>query len=427
MIFNWIKFFETEKYSILYILGFKIKTGKNWKPKWYNRLFNFFKFLDRFIPKNKNKIIFCSWPDFSDNAKEFYEYLNRYCSNEYEIIWSYRNNDNYEYLKRKLNCKLVYHFSLQAIIETLTSKYICVTHDDMFCYDYKKHTILQLFHGMPVKTVGFAEKNITDTRKDYFKNLGENAHLFATSDIFKISLAFCFRAYPENVHITGQARTDCIFNPTMNAQNYINSIKENFDKIILYTPTYKERKIGTLREIEKSFNNIFYLDDYNEEDFCEYLAKNNILLLMKPHPQDEFFYKNYLQDNKIHKNIKIIFDKDLKNNDFYFYEIFHMCDLMIGDYSSIAVDWLILKKPAIYLSSVVDEYIKSRGMCLEDNYKILLPGAKVNTYGDLMKEIDVCIKNPNSFIEKYTSNLSLLHKYFDGNSSKRIYKIMKSL
>ena len=425
--FNFVKMYETDNYAILSIFGIKIKTRKKWKPRWYFRFFKFFQFIDIFVPKKKQKIMFCSWPDFSDNAKEFYEYLQKYHKDEYEIIWTYRNNENFKFLKNRLNCKLVFHYSLACIFHSMTSKYFCVTHDDFFCYNYKKHVTMNFYHGMPVKTVGFAEKNILKERIVNFANLGEHAHFFATSDIFKMSLAYCFRAYPEKVHITGQARTDCIFNPTINAQNYINSLKKNFDKIILYTPTYKERKIGTVREIEKSFNNIFYLDDYNEKDFCQYLEKNNILLLMKPHPQDEFFYKKYLKENEIHQNIKIIFDKDLKNNDFYFYEIFKMCDLMIGDYSSIAVDWLILKKPAIYLSTVVDEYIKSRGMCLEDNYKMLLPGVKVNTYVDLIKEIDKCIKNPNSFIERFGSNLNLLHKYFDGNSSKRIYKIMKSL
>ena len=72
------------------------------------------------------------------------------------------------------------------------------------------------------------EAHRLNAKSGMFKNLGENAHLFATSDIFKMSLAYCFRAYPENVHITGQARTDCIFNPTHNAQNYIKSIKEKY-------------------------------------------------------------------------------------------------------------------------------------------------------------------------------------------------------
>ena len=72
--FNLVNFFETEKYSVLSFLGIKIKTRKKWMPKWYTRLFNLFQFLDKYVKKKKNKIIFCSWPDFSDNAKEFYDY-----------------------------------------------------------------------------------------------------------------------------------------------------------------------------------------------------------------------------------------------------------------------------------------------------------------------------------------------------------------
>jgi CDP-glycerol glycerophosphotransferase (TagB/SpsB family) len=169
------------------------------------------------------------------------------------------------------------------------------------------------------------------------------------------------------------------------------------------------------------------MDDFDEQDFNEYLEKNNVLLLMKPHPQDEFFYKEYLKKHEFSQNIKLIFDSTLKENDFYFYEIFSMCDLMIGDYSSIIIDWLILKKPVIYLSTVVDEYIGARGMCLEDNYKMLLPGMHVSKYPDLMKEIIANIQHPDLYSNTYGQQLNLLHKYFDGDSCERIYNVMQTL
>lgn len=245
--------------------------------------------------------------------------------------------------------------------------------------------------------------------------------------LFKLSLAYCFRANPKNIHITGQARTDCIFTPSKNALDYINKYKAQYQKIILYTPTYKERKIGNTREIKKKFNNIFYLDDFDYQDFCNYLDSNNILFLMKPHPQDEFFYRNYVKKTSLPQNIKIIFDSTLKDNNFYLYEIFNQCDLMISDYSSITIDWLITKKPIIYLSVVVDEYIESRGMCLEDNYQMLmLGGNKVASYTKLILEINNCLFNKtHSYYDD--KSLSLLHKYFDGNSCKRIYNIIKTL
>lgn len=421
-----IKMYETDEYAILSIAGIKIKQRKKWSPKWYVKYFKIFELIDNIVPKKKNKIMFCSWPDYSDNAKQFYEYLKKYYGDKYEFVWAYRNNKYYNFFKNKVDCKFVYHYSLACIFHAMTSKYYIVTHDNIF-FNFKKHITLSLWHGMPVKTIGFAEKNMIPERLKNIKEFGENSYFFVTSDIFKVCMAYCFGAHPNKIFITGQPRTDSIFSPGINAVNYINNIKKDFDKIILYTPTYKERMVGKVREIEKPFNNIFYLDDYNEEDFYKYLKENNILFLMKPHPQDEFFYYNYIKENNVPENIKIIFDQDLKDNNIYFYEIFSMCELMVGDYSSIATDWLIQKKPAIFISSVVDEYKESRGFCFEDNYKIMLPGPIVYNYKELIEEIDLNLKNPEAFKEKYGERFNLLFKYFDGNASDRIYNIMQTL
>lgn len=402
-------------------------TKNNWdRIKKCTRLRKLLCFIDRFIPKKKNRIVFCSWPDFSDNSKALYDYLQKEHSDDYELIFIWRYESPALSLKEKMG-KIFWHWSIKGILAVWTSKYLCMTHDDFFFYTPSKHILLELFHGMPIKTVGYAEKNITSIRLENYSRIGRYAHFFVTSDVFAVSFSYCFRAAPNQIHVTGQARTDCILNPCKNARDYASRSFGKFSKIMLYAPTYKEKKIGNSREIKKAFNNIFYLDDFNQEDFFNYLKEKNILILMKPHPQDEFFYRAYLKNTRMPENLKIIFDSDLKREDFYFYELFNFCDLMISDYSSITVDFLITAKPVIYLTSVVDEYIETRGMVLSDNYRHLLIGDKAGTYAELKGAIDRNIYENRKSKADRLKELSLLHKYFDGNSCSRIYDILKSL
>ena len=110
----------------------------------------------------------------------------------------------------------------------------------------------------------------------------------------------------------------------------------------------------------------------------------------------------------------------------YFYDFFKFADLMITDFSSIAIDYLISKKPVIFLNSTIDSYSQNRGFIFEDNYEILMAGPKVKTFKDLLMEMKNALTT-DIWKEKREEKLPLMHKYFDSKASERVYKIMKGL
>ena len=408
-----------KNHKIITILGIKIKFSKK-LPKYIILLG---KILDKIIPKNHTKIVFCSYPDYSDNAKEFFEYMKTNHANEYSMIWLCNNPDSLEIPVKKYKIH-----SIKGLLELLTAKYTVNTFFSLEQFTSSKRRVnIQLWHGMTLKTIGYLEKNIPDHMfKAYKKN--KDAYFFVTSDIFKLAMSASFLVNPNRIFITGQPRTDCII-----SKRNSNKIKKfldcyNYDKVILFTPTYKEckRKDGG-RDVDHLFNNIFYMDDYSEEKFYQLLENKNILFVIKPHPFEEKFYRNLEANNTFsHPNIKILYNTDIKNNDLYFYEFFQIADLMITDFSSIGIDYLITQKPIIFLNSLAEEYNKNRGFTLEDNYEIMMPGEKVYNFHQLLNAIEDAI-----FTDKWKNSrlkiLPLLHKYCDSNASERIYNIMKEL
>lgn len=403
----------------IYILGFKIKISKTPFKK-------YIKTFDCIVPKDNKKVVFLSFPDFSDNSREYYEYLKMYHSSEYSLIWIYQdeNSKNYNYIDNKYSI-----LTLKGVWHLLTSKYIIYNHLDPVIskLNFKKHILMQLWHGMPIKTLGYLEKNVRGSILEQYSNYGKYGYFFVSSDIFKLSMVACFLMNPNNVFITGQSRTDCILTDRNKAKISELIDYSKYDKVVIYAPTYKEALRNNHRDIDSEFHNIFYCEDYSEKLFYEFLEKNNILFIIKPHPFDEWFYKKVIDEgNLVNENIKIFFNDDMISNNLYFYDFFKFADLMITDFSSIAIDYLITKKPVIFLNSVSEEYSKNRGFILEDNYEILMPGEKVDNFRKLLSSMHDAL-TIDSWKERRLNMLPLLYKYFDSNSSARIYEIMKGL
>ena len=417
-IFSITRFNETHK--TLSIFGIKIKYSVSLlKHK------HIIKFLDTIIPKNKKKIVFMSFPDFSDNSREYWEYMNKNHSTEYELIFLYENING-------KNCNIInnkaYLNSIKGLYHLLTSKTIVYTglYLSNICA-LKKHLFLQLWHGMPLKTLGYTEQNIAQKFYNQYSEHADAGRFFVSSDIFKLSMISSFLMNPKNVYITGQAKTDCILS-NRNHDKLKEYLKiENYSKVIIYAPTYKEAERNNRKDIKTEFRNIFYCSDYSQEAFYNYLEENNILFIIKPHPFDEEFYRHYIEKGELyHPNIKVIFNKDMADNNLYFYEFFQFADLMITDFSSIGIDYLITKKPIIFLNTLAQEYNNIRGFILEDNYELLEPGEKVYNFVQLLAAISDALTN-DSWKEKRLNSIPLLHKYCDSNASARIYDIMNRL
>lgn len=380
--------------------------------------------FDNISHKDCNKIVFNSDPDVSDNPYSLYEFIKTQHP-ELKCYWIVTNNNYYN-----PNLENVFNlYSLKGLYHIFTAKYVISNHCNDFVdvINSKKHIWLNLWHGMSMKTLGYSEKQIPKKILLRYKKLGKMSYQIASSDLFKTIMTSCFCSDFNRCFVTGLPRNDKIFDITNDKliQNHFNF--SEYEKIILYVPTYKEMKRAKNREINKEFNNIFYMDDFDEKMFINYLKNNKILFLIKPHPFDENFYKECVQElYKSYPNIKFIYNEDLNNTGINLYEIFKHIDLMISDFSSITYDYLILNKPIIFLNNLEDEYNKNRGLILEDNYEFLMPGQKVNNFKELYSAITDGILT-DSWKEERIAKIPLVHKYDDNKSSQRVYEVMKGL
>ena len=120
-------------------------------------------FLKSFI-KKKRKIVYHSFPDFTDNSFATFVYVSNNLP-EYKNIWlvdslekkdfflkliaNYTASENYIILKKK---------SIKGFFHYLTAELVFHTHGLFNEFGLIKHQRkINLWHGMPIKKIGFYE------------------------------------------------------------------------------------------------------------------------------------------------------------------------------------------------------------------------------------------------------------------------------
>ena len=89
-------------------------------------------------------------------------------------------------------------------------------------------------------------------------------------------------------------------------------------------------------------------------------------------------------------------------------------DELITDYSSLAMDFIILDKPIIFFVPDIGEYKKTPG--LHEELWSLMPGHKVYSFEELKGALD----KEDEYKEERKRAREILFKFKDANSSKRI-------
>jgi len=358
--------------------------------------------LAKIIRKNKNIWIFgAGYGDkYADNSKYLFEYVNEYHP-EIRAIWLTKNNKAYELIKSK-GYEVYYRYSLKSIILGLKAKYTIFVHsnsiDCMPFINNKRTKIIQLWHGIPLKKIGFDDnllkynKTTLNIKKFIFPFVHEEyAFIIASSQEDKIKFMSAFKT--SNVRITGYPRNDLLCNK-----------ETNNTFTITYLPTFRD-SIGYKIDLFSDFN-------FNLELWDKSLSKSSIKLNIKMHPlskpTDELLTKfNVLE------NINFLDEIDVA-------EILPKTDILITDYSSVYFDYLLRDKPIIFAPFDYDNYItKDREFYY--NYNEVTPGPKCKDWNEVLEWIKKFKNDPTIYADERQKVRDRFHKYQDGKNCERVY------
>ena len=364
------------------------------KHKIYARIFN----ILRKFPQKNNKITLLTNKNHSFEAN--LEYIAKELDN--------RNNSgkNYEY-------KFIPKDSLSFanIRDFASSKYVFLV-DNFFPLAFMNvegMKWVQLWHG-----TGLFKKFGYDLLNDEDKKIME---MFAPKiDLVSVSSENVADIYARNFYVDkskvkpfGVPRND-FYNEEHLSDAYLSDLRASFEKdfpqlkgkkLVLYAPTFRE---------DPKNNAVF--NHFDIEKFLDELG-DEYALAIRLHPN----YKRFCDEEH---NIDL---DDLTNR----YDIINftgfkdeqklllLADILIADYSSIMVDYTILKKPAILFDYDLEDYLyKERGFYFD--YEDMVPGKIVYNIDELIESI----REEDFRLEKMEEFLKLQFGEFKPNSSKLI-------
>lgn len=375
----------------------------------------------------KNIIVFRSGPmrknyvkgaDFWDNSRALFEYMLVHNYNQkYKLVWLVKNPKeflqydtipNVEFLsfdwedsENQEERDRYYHALCLA-------KYIFTTDAYDFAKNSRKDQVrIQLWHGCGFKTRAIFLP--CETRYEYTTVISEKyAEIHA--DIYGLR--------DEQVLITGYAKHDWLFQPYEGDLSEILGVTKA-SKYIFWLPTFRiaDDKVSRFNQYELNPDTglPIVMNKEQLEQLNQLLKELDITVIVKLHP----IQKNTLVKDYEFSNIAIIKNQELMEKDLVINRLLASADALISDYSSTAIDYLVLDRPIGFTLDDVEEYENSRGFVFED-IRRWLPGKEIFNFAHFCEFIKEIAMGEDSEKEKRNRISEKLIKYKDNQNCKRI-------
>ncbi len=354
-------------------------------------------FLNRIIPKDKHLVLIYSNLGFRDNAKALYDYMTELGYNKkYKIVCSCCD---YKFWKDKAPENVKFVGTKKGAWKFLRCSFMFYSFGKFPIKPGPKQKVVNLWHGMPLKTVGALEKGADFDGKCYF------SYTIATSPFFSGIMQKCFNVGEDKVLRTGQPKCDKLF---------IRDVREK--KLILWLPTYRSsQKLGS---VNVSLNNEtgFPLINTEEQlrDIDRLLGELDYKLLIKPHPMQDLSH-----GVKGLENVMLTSQRGLDRQGMDIYDLMKRSRALITDYSSVYFDYLLLDRPIGFTLGDIKQYEEERGFVVKDP-ESLMPGEKLKSFEDLRKFIISAAKGEDSFRGERKRVNELVNKDQSDGASRRL-------
>lgn len=360
--------------------------------------------------------------DFSDNARALFEYM--LCHNynkKYRLVWLVKNPDEFFAYQEVENVEfLSFDWSVSEKKEErdryyralCLAKFLFFTDAYGFARNCRSDQIrVQLWHGCGFKT----RVNFVRCEKRYeYTTVISKLYAKIHQDIYGLR--------GDQVLVTGYAKEDWLFHPIQEVWKTLPIPRA--EKYIFWLPTFRVARAGLsmLNEYELEGQTGLPVADTFEKlgELERLLEELNTVLLVKLHPfQDPGRIGEVGRKHIVLLSNEMLAEKDIQIN-----QLLGWADGLISDYSSAAIDYLLLDRPIGFTLEDVEEYAESRGFVF-DPIRDWLPGAELFSFSDLysfVKEVGVGI---DSTREKRRRLKKIMHAYNDDQSCRRIAEALQ--
>lgn len=352
---------------------------------------------------------------YYDNSKYLFEYMRE--KNDFNSILFTSSRKLYDQLNKIYPSEVVYARSFKGLKLFLNTKNVVISYGtsaaafNPFYLHEKCKNIIYMGHGTPVKRIGLQTPVWRRWGKKF--QLQRYSYLTASSDVERLMLASGFDVDMDRIWITGLPRNDYLFSTPNQSPELL--LKNPFldRKVILYAPTWREYGYKT---------RFFPFDDFDPKAIEKFLEVNDAYLLIRGHKED-------IKRDSVDTQFDIFSIKRVIDGGQEIFPDIHQLmpfvDILITDYSSIMVDFLLLNRPIIFLPYDLDKYNSYKGILLD--YQRSTPGPKPDTQKEFLNQLTRYIVEPRTHETWRHKVCDMYHQHQDGGSCERIYHRISSL
>lgn len=356
--------------------------------------------------------------DFSDNARALFEYMLKAGYNKhYKLVWLVKDPQEFPAYQKLKNVEfLSFEWSVSENREERDRYYhaLCMAKFLFFtdAYGFARNcradqVRVQLWHGCGFKTrVNFVR---CEKRYDYTTVI---------SDLYGEIHQDVYGLRPDQMLVTGYAKQDWLFQPLEDDRKKRLNIPKA-QKYIYWLPTFRTGggSLSYLSEEQRlSETGLPILDSKEKmEQLNDFLVQKDMAVIIKLHPFQDRERIGSIQ----YSHIMLLENETLFEEDIPLNRLMADADALISDYSSVAVDYMLLDRPIAFTLDDVDEYEATRGFIFHP-IRDWLPGAEIDSPEDLFDFLKEVADDIDSTGEKRRRLRQKMYKYQDGNSCRRI-------
>ena len=376
--------------------------------------------LDFFVPKKENVWIIASSSGMVGNTRFFAEYLLEKYETKRIYYYALENSDTLklteDYFRNKFKGRVTIYKkkNLMALITACRAKYIFISHDVMRDIGFPlgtlggRRAIINLWHGIASKKHWLIKRYKGFT--NHKRKAGQFSSIIASSAVDAAAKAAIFHKPLEDIWITGNPRNDILINKNNKLpQDLLQQEKGLLDQLngrtlVLYAPTW--------RSYQDQFEPF---DDQCLQKMTKVLESNQAVLGLRMHEKDEQKFRKLYDTSPCILNLgqeKYPETQVLLKN----------TKVLVTDYSSIWLDYLLTDNPVIAYWYDFNSYHKKRGT-LWDLAEIF-PGIRAASCAELISAIEKTLHEEiivsEEYQQKYKFVKSLFHCFADGKNTKRL-------
>lgn len=361
------------------------------------------------IPKNPAKFVLMGEANgmFTGNTKHLFIHLVR---NRPEIDCCYFtcNQDTWQLLKRN-NLPVVLFPSVDATLELAQAGTVIL---DDFHYKLSVYhplvdnaRIIQLWHGVGFKKIGLIEKDskiAAQHNKLDLEELYSGYDTVVTTSPFYAREVFEKSFNADRVEVLGYPRNDALLHPPT-PDTLLNCDMDTFSlagasrkdrKIILWAPTFRDRVGSPVMDIDF-------------EELHDFLDREKLHLILKGHHLTSVNASWELPYITLHKSACDA------------YPFMRLVDVMVTDYSSIYMDYLLLDRPVVFYCPDYDQYV-THNRTFQFPYDEMTPGPKCRTQEELHAALKLAAYGDDGYGEQRRALRDKAFQHCDGNSAERV-------